>query len=83
MNSLRPFVGKLHGYDFINSISKSNQSGVVAFFGKDFHIYEIIEDVFFGQSDVDDLWLKVKLGNNKSMIVGNLYRHLSSSFTVF
>ena len=31
LTSLRPFVGKLHGYDFVNRISKSNQSGGVAF----------------------------------------------------
>jgi len=29
---LRPFVGKLHGYDFDNKVSRSNQSGGVAFF---------------------------------------------------
>ena len=52
-------------------------------FVKDCQNFEIIEDVFFGQSDMDDLLLKVMIGNNKSMVVGNLYRHQSSSFTVF
>ena len=50
---------------------------------KDCQNFEIIEDVFFGQSDMDDLLLKVIIGNNKSMVVSNLYRHPSSSFTVF
>ena len=83
LTSLRPFVGKLQRYDFVNWISKSNQSGGVVFFVKDFHNYEIIKDVVFGESDVDNLWLKVKLSNNKSMVVSNLYRHPSSLFTVF
>ena len=42
-----------------------------------------MEDVFFIQCDVEDLLLKLKLGNNKSIIVGNLYRHPSSSFVQF
>ena len=83
LTSLRPFIGKLQGYDFVNKISNSNQSGGVAFFIKDCHTYEIVEDVCFSQCDVDDLWIKFKLESNKSMIVGNLYRHPSSSFTLF
>ena len=80
---LRSFVGKLHGYEFVNKVSKGNRSGGVAFFVKDCHTYEIVEDVFFSQCDVDDLLIKLKLGNNKSIIVGNLYRHPSSSFVQF
>ena len=59
----------------MNKISYSNQSGGVAFCIKDRHTSEIVEDVFFGQDDVDDLWIKFKLGSNKSMKFGNLYRH--------
>ena len=80
LSILRPFVGKVHGYDFVNKVSKSYQSGGVAFYVNDCHTYEIVEDVFFSQCGVDDLWIKLKLENNKSMIVGNLYRHPSSSF---
>ena len=54
LTSLRPIIGKLQGYDFLHNISNSNQSDGVAFFIKDFHTYEIIEDVFFNQCDVDD-----------------------------
>ena len=32
LTNLRPFVGKLYGYDFVNKLSNSNQSGGVEFF---------------------------------------------------
>ena len=35
------------------------------------------------QCDVDDVWINVKLGNSKCVIVGNLYRHPSSVFALF
>ena len=78
LTNLRPFVGKLYGYDFVNKLSNSNQSGGVAFFVRACHSYEVVEGVSFEQCDVDDLWISIKLENNKSFIVGNVYRHPSS-----
>ena len=83
LTSLRPFMGKLHGYDFVNKLSNSNQSGGVAFFVRACHSYEVVEGISFKQCDVDDLWISIKLGNNKHLILGNVYRHLSSTFNTF
>ena len=33
--------------------------------------------------DVDDLWISIKLENNKSFIVSNIYRHPSSGIDTF
>ena len=55
LTNLRPFVGKLYGYDFVNKLSNSGQSGGVAFFVKTCRSYEIVEGVSFEQCDVDDL----------------------------
>ena len=76
-------MGKLHGYDFVNKLSNSNQSGGVAFFVRACHSYEVVEGVSFKQCDVDDLWISIKLGNNKHLILGNVYRHPSSTFNTF
>ena len=37
----------------------------------------------FKQCDVDDLWISIKLRNNKHLILGNVYRHPSSTFNTF
>ena len=62
LTSLRPFIGKLQGYDFVNNISNCNQSVCDVFFIKYCHTNEIVENIFFGKYDVDDLWIKFKLG---------------------
>ena len=56
LTNLRIFVDKLYGYDFVNKLSNSNQSSVVAFFVRACHSYEVVEDVSFEQCDVDDLY---------------------------
>ena len=60
-----------------------NRSGGFAFFVKNSHTYETVEDLFFSQCDEDDLLIKLKLGNNKSITVGTFYRHPSSSFVQY
>ena len=62
---------------------KYNQPGDVAFFVRACNSYEIVEGVSFVQCDVDDLLISVKLKNNKSFRVSNVYRHLSSAFDTF
>ena len=42
--------------------------------------YEVVKGVFFEQCDVDDLWINVKIENNKSLIFGNVYRQQRSAF---
>ena len=37
----------------------------------------------FEQCDVDDLWISIKLKNNKSFIVGSVYRLPSTAFDTF
>ena len=69
---MRPFISKLEGYEFVNKISNSNQSGGVAFFVKNWLDYEVVEDISFNQCDVDDLWINVKLGNSKCVTIGNV-----------
>ena len=59
LTSLRPFIGMRQEYDFVNNISNSNQSGGVTFFIKDIRLYEVAENVSFGQCDVDDFWRKI------------------------
>ena len=81
--NLRPFIGKLYGYDFVNKLSNSNQSGGVAFFVRACHSYEVVKGVSFEQCNVDDLWISIKLENNKSFVVGNVYRHPSSGIVTF
>ena len=83
LTSMRPFIGKLKGYEFVNRVSNSNQSGGVAFFVKNCLDYEVVEDMSFNQCDVDDLWINVKLGNSKCVTIGNVYRHPSSVFALF
>ena len=83
LTSLISFVGKLHGYDFVNKLSNSNQSGGVAFFVRACHCYEVVEGVFFEQCDVDDLLISIKLENNKYLVLGNVYRHPSSTLNTF
>ena len=83
LTNLRPFVGELYKYDFVNKFSISNQSGGVKFFVRACHFYEVVEGVFFEQCDKDDLWISIKLENNKSFIIGNVYRHPSSGINTF
>ena len=56
----------------MKKLSNSNQSGGVAFLVRACHSYEVVEGVSFEQCDVDDLWISIKLENNKSFIVGNV-----------
>ena len=72
LTNLRIFVDKLYGYDFVNKLSNSNQSGGVAFFVRACHSYEVVKGVSFEQCNVDDLWISIKLENNKYFIVGNI-----------
>ena len=52
-------------------MSNSNQSGGVALlFCKIMPYFWNLEDVFPGQCNVDDLWIKSNLGKTKSMILG-------------
>ena len=60
LTSMRPFIGKLEGYEFVNRTSNSNQSGGVAFFVKICLDYEDVEDMSLNQYDVDDLWINVE-----------------------
>ena len=64
-------------------MSNSNQSRGVAFFVRACHSYEVVEGVSFEQCDVDDLWIFIKLKNNKYFIVGNVYRRPSSAIDTF
>ena len=43
LTSMRPFIGKLEGYEFVNRTSNSNQSGGVAFFVKNYLNYKVVE----------------------------------------
>ena len=43
LTNLRPFVGELYGYDFVNKLCNSNQSCGVAFFVRACHSYEVVE----------------------------------------
>ena len=63
LTNLKPFVGKLYGYDFVNKLYKYNQPGDVAFLVRACHSYEVVEGVSFVQCDVDDLLISVKLKN--------------------
>ena len=73
----------MYGYDFVNKQSNSNQSGGNAFFVRACHSYDVVEGVSLEQSDVDDLWISIKLENNKYFIVRNVYRHPSTAFDTF
>ena len=42
--------------------------------------YEVVEDVSFEQSDIDDLPIKIKLWNNKFVKVDSVFRNPSSAF---
>ena len=55
LTGLRPIIGKLQGYDFVNKISNRNQSGGVAFFIKDCYTYKIVDDVFFSRWPIDKI----------------------------
>ena len=55
LTSMRLFMGKLHGYDLVNKLSNSNQSGGVAFFVRACHSYEVVEGVSFEQCDLLNL----------------------------
>ena len=59
LTNLRPFVGTLYGYDFVNKLSNSNQSGGVAYFDRACHSYEFVEGVSYEQCDVDDLLISI------------------------
>ena len=59
LSNLKPYVGKLYGYDFVNKLSNSNQSGGVEFFVRACHSYEVVEEVSFEQCDVNDLWISI------------------------
>ena len=81
LTSIRPFIGKLEGYEFVNRISSSNQSGGVVFLNC--FDYVVVEDMSFNQCDEDDLWINFKLGNSKCVKIGNMQRHPSSAFALF
>ena len=63
LTSMRPFIGKLEGYEFVNRTSNSNQSVGVAFFVNNCLDYKVVEDMSLNQCDMDDVWINVKLGN--------------------
>ena len=42
LTSMRPFIGKLEGHEFVNRISNSNQSGGVALIVKICLDYEVV-----------------------------------------
>ena len=39
--------------------------------------------MYFEECDVDDLWISIKLENNKSLILVNMYRHQSYTSKTF
>ena len=80
---MRPFIGKLEDFEFVNRISNSNQSGGVAFFVEICLDYEIVEDMCLNLCNLDDLWINVKLVNSICVIIGNVNRNTSYMFALF
>ena len=74
-NSSSFFIPSLPGYEFISSSFSCNKAGGVAIFLKSTYNYSVRSDLKIATARCKELWLEVQGINNRSAIIGVVYRH--------
>ena len=77
------FKPNLPGYNYVFTPTTSNRSGGVAFFIKETIQFQINRDLNFKCASCENLFVKLHLSNNKTVIVGVIYRHPGYNYTDF
>ena len=82
MTPSKTMLHNLPGYNFISKDSNSKCGGC-ALFIKDNYKYNILNEYNLYADSCEDIWIDLELPGNKTIIIGNIYRHPNHNFNQF
>ncbi len=78
----KPFLYTLDNYIFLNKPNKSGVGGAGIFVQNSIN-YKIMNNLNLDTADCEDLWIKLNLASNKSIIISSIYKHPSYAIQNF
>ena len=82
INKSKPFLYSLDNYIFLNKPSNSKSGGSGIFLRNNLN-YTILENLDLKLMNCENLWLKLNLSLNKSIVIASIYRHPSHEIKTF
>ena len=76
------YIPALEGYDFYRKDSKSAAGGVGIYVNSNLDV-KIRDDLELKTEECEDIWLQIRLSNQKQFVTAAIYRHPVTIFKIF